>query len=105
MKGACGTSKKARTGDKKGRAAINGGLCFKESAGSKGIPCVECVVTGENPLCGGDQNMLRGHQQQWKKKSWHITVIRNGGSREKAEKEDRVGDGVTGRVKNFFFAY
>lgn len=29
------------------------GRALKRMFGSRRIPCEECVVTGENPLCGG----------------------------------------------------
>ena len=29
------------------------GRALKRLFGSRRIPCEECVVTGENPLCGG----------------------------------------------------
>lgn len=84
MKGDCGTTKKG--------AEINGGPGFKEAVGSERMPWEECVVTGEDPHCGGQQHMLRGHQQQGKT-SWQIRRREQGkagkGGREMGGRGDR----------------
>lgn len=58
------------------------------------MPCEECVVTGENPLCGGQMRMLRGHRyEKRKKKSWHINVKRD---------VERAGEDKEGCQVDFF---
>lgn len=71
------------------------GRALKRMFGSRRIPCEECVVTGENPLCGGTAaHAERTPATARKKKSC--------GEGRYRERERRGGEGETGRVKYMF---